>query len=77
MKKNETASVIYRDLNRVHYYLNTIEYLVTFRNKFGYTIHISHLHAFSIEEAEEQARLALDIEGYKSDEYETIKIERI
>lgn len=77
MKNNEITSVLYRDLNKVHLYIDFSEYKAIFRNEYGYTIYVSNIYAFDFEEAEEQARLALAASGYKEEEFETITIEGI
>lgn len=68
---------IQHDANHKTIYLNYNEYNVTFRNLYGYEITVACVITADMVEAEEQARLALDIEGHNSESFETIKIERI
>ena len=58
-------------------YLDHKEYTVTFCNFYHYEITVSGIFTADIMEAEEQARLALTLEGHNESEFDTIKIERL
>ena len=58
-------------------YLDHKEYAVTLRNRYGYEITVGGIFTAEFVEAEEQARLALALEGHNESEFETIKIERL